>query len=95
MDLIIPEKHRTSHNQGYSHVMKSGITKYGRTVLAVPAITKDGRRISIEFSVVLLKGPSGEVVGIASFLQDITLRWEHDKALRVRLAAAEALAPRQ
>jgi PAS domain S-box-containing protein len=95
MDLIIPEKHRNSHNQGYSRVMKSGITKYGRSVLAVPALTKDGRRISIEFSVVLLKEPTGEVVGIAAFLQDITERWERDKALRVRLAAAEALAQRQ
>lgn len=95
MDLIIPEKRRNSHNQGYSRVMKTGITKYGRSVLAVPALTKDGRRISIEFSVVLLKEPSGEVVGIAAFLQDITERWERDKALRVRLAAAEALAQRQ
>jgi PAS domain S-box-containing protein len=95
MDLIIPEKHRNPHKQGYSHVMKTGITKYGRSVLAVPALTKDRRRISIEFSVVLLKEPSGEVVGIAAFLQDITERWERDKALRVRLAAAEALAQRQ
>lgn len=95
MDLIIPEKHRNSHNEGYSRVMKTGVTKYDRTVLAVPALTKDGRRISIEFSVVLLKEPTGEVVGIAAFLQDITQRWERDKALRVRLAAAEASSQRQ
>lgn len=95
MDIIIPEKHRNSHNQGYSRVMKTGITKYGRTVLAVPALTKDGRRISIEFSVVLLKEPNGEIVGIAAFLQDVTQRWERDKAPRIRLAAAEALAQRQ
>jgi PAS domain S-box-containing protein len=92
MDLIIPEKHRSTHWDGYSRVMKTGLTKYGSTVLAVPAVTKDGRRISIEFSVVLLTEPTGGVVGIAAFLQDITQRWERDKALRVRLAAAEALA---
>jgi PAS domain S-box-containing protein len=92
MDLIIPEKHRTSHWDGYSRVMKTGLTKYGSTVLAVPALTKDGRRISIEFSVVLLTDPTGGVVGIAAFLQDVTQRWERDKALRVSLAAAEALA---
>jgi signal transduction histidine kinase len=45
--------------------------------------------------VVLLNEPTGEVVGIAAFLQDITERWERDKALRVRLAAAETLAQRQ
>jgi len=92
MDLIIPEKHRSTHWDGYFRVMKTGLTKYGSSVLAVPAVTKDGRRISIEFSVVMLTEPTGGVVGIAAFLQDITQRWERDKALRVRLAAAEALA---
>jgi PAS domain S-box-containing protein len=90
VDLIIPEKHRVAHWDGYSRVMKTGVTKYGRNVLAVPALTKTGRRISIEFNVVLLKAPSGEVVGIAAILQDVTERWERDKALRQRLAAAEA-----
>jgi PAS domain S-box-containing protein len=49
MDLIIPEKHRASHWEGYYRVMKTGVTKYGRNVLAVPALTKGGRRVSIEF----------------------------------------------
>jgi len=90
MNLIIPEKHRASHWEGYYCVMKTGVTKYGRNVLAVPALTKGGPRVSIEFNVVLLKAPSGEVVGIAAILQDVTARWERDKALRQRLAAAEA-----
>ena len=46
MDLIIPEKHRARHWEGYFHVMETGVTKYGQNVLAVPAHTKDGRRIS-------------------------------------------------
>jgi PAS domain S-box-containing protein len=89
MDLIIPQKHRAKHWEGYDQVMKTGVSKYGRNVLAVPALTKNGRRISIEFNVVLLKAPSGEVIGIAALLQDVTQRWERDKALRQRLAAAE------
>ena len=90
MDLIIPEKHRTSHWEGYYRVMKTGVTKYGRSVLAVPALTKDGRRLSIEFNGVLLKSPTGGVVGIAAILQDVTERCERDTAIRKRLAAAEA-----
>ncbi len=90
MDLIIPEKHRATHWEGYYRVMKTGVTKYGHNVLAVPALTKGGRRVSIEFNVVLLKAPGGGVVGIAAILQDVTQRWERDKALRQRLAAAEA-----
>jgi len=91
MDLIIPEKHRAAHAEGYGRVMKTGLTKYGHSPLAVPALTKDGHRISIEFNIVLLKGPDHEVAGAAAFIQDVTERWERDKALRKRLATAEAL----
>jgi len=92
MDLIIPEKHRARHWEGYDHVMESGVTKYGRSVLAVPALTKDGRRISIEFNVVLVKDANGQVLGVAATLQDVTARWERDKALRARLAELEGKA---
>jgi PAS domain S-box-containing protein len=90
MDMIIPEKHRPRHWEGYDKVMASGVTKYGSSVLAVPALTKDGRRISVEFNVVLLKDADGRVLGIAASLQDVTARWERDKALRARLAEMEA-----
>jgi PAS domain S-box-containing protein len=90
MDMIIPEKHRPRHWEGYDRVMGTGVTKYGRNLLAVPALTKDGRRISIEFNVVLLKDAEGRVLGIAATMQDVTARWERDKALRARLAELEA-----
>ena len=90
MDVIIPEKHRARHWEGYFHVMETGFTKYGQNVLAVPALTKDGRRISIEFSVALLKAADGRVLGAAASIQDVTARWERDKALRVRLAELES-----
>jgi hypothetical protein len=92
MDLIIPEKHRAKHWAGYENVMRTGVTKYGRDLLAVPALTKSGQRISVEFTVVLLKDAEDKVVAIAATLQDVTARWERDKELRQRLAAAEAQA---
>ncbi len=90
MDFIIPERHRAKHWEGFRRTMETGITKYGRQVLAVPAIAKDGRRISIEFNVALLRAPTGEVLGAAATIQDVTARWERDKALRERLTLAEA-----
>jgi PAS domain S-box-containing protein len=90
MDIIIPEKHRPRHWEGYDRVMASGVTKYGRSLLAVPAQTKDGRRISVEFNVVLLKDAEGRVLGIAASMQDVTARWERDKALRAHVAELEA-----
>jgi len=90
MDMIIPEKHRARHWEGYFHVMETGLTKYGHSVLAVPALTKDGRRISIEFNVALLKDTDGRVLGAAASIQDVTARWERDKTLRAHVAELEA-----
>jgi PAS domain S-box-containing protein len=89
MELIIPEKHRASHDTGYARVMQTGITKYGRDALAVPALRKDGSRISIEFTIVLLRSADGGMIGAAAIVQDVTARWERDKALRARLAELE------
>jgi PAS domain S-box-containing protein len=90
MDLIVPERQRSRHWEGYHRVMATGVTKYGRELLAVPAMTKDGRRISIEFSITLVRAPGGELIGAAAFLQDVTARWQQQKELRARLAASEA-----
>lgn len=92
MDLIIPEKHRPKHWDGYHHVMRTGVTKYGREPLAVPALTKDGRRISIEFNIALLRDESGQVIGAAATINDVTARWEREKALHARMAELEARA---
>jgi len=89
MEMIIPEKHRARHDEGYARVMKTGITKYGRDALAVPALRKDGSRISIEFTIVLVRSAQGDMMGAAAIVQDVTARWERDKALRARLAALE------
>jgi len=90
LDLIVPERQRTRHWEGYHKVMATGVTKYGRELLAVPAMTKDGRRISIEFSIALLRAPTGGLLGSAAILHDVTARWEQQKELRGRLSALEA-----
>jgi PAS domain S-box-containing protein len=92
MDLIIPEKQRPRHWEGWGHVMETGVTRYGSQVLAVPATRKDGARISIEFNVLLVRAPSGEILGAAATIQDVTVRWQQQKELRSRLAALEARA---
>jgi len=90
LDLIVPERQRARHWEGYHKVMESGVTKYGRDLLAVPAMTKDGRRISVEFSIALLRGTSGEILGAAAIMLDVTARWQKQKELRERLTALEA-----
>lgn len=90
MDVIIPENLRARHWDGWNKTMATGITKYGRDVLAVPAIRKDGSRISVEFHILLLRTPTGAIAGAVALMQDVTKRWQQQKELRARLAALEA-----
>ena len=90
LDLIVPERQRQRHWEGWDKVMASGVTKYGSDPLAVPAVRKDGSRISIEFNVVLVRADSGELAGVAAMVQDVTARWQKQKELNARLAALEA-----
>ena len=90
LDLIIPEPQRARHWAGYRTVMATGVTRYGTQLLAVPAVRKDGARISLEFSVVLLFGPESRVEGIAAIIRDVTDAWQQGRSLRQRLSALEA-----
>ena len=85
LDLIVPERFRDRHWEGYRRVMSTGETRYGRELLAVPAVRRDGSRISIEFSVALLHDDSGALIGIGAVMRDVTERWERDRALRQEL----------
>lgn len=89
LDLIVPERFRARHWEGYRHVMATGVTSYGQRLLAVPAMRKDGQRISIEFSIALLKDGRGEVTGAAAVVRDVTARWQAEREQRRRLAALE------
>jgi PAS domain S-box-containing protein len=89
LDLIIPEHLRIRHWEGYRRVMQTGETRYGAEVLRVPAVHKDGRRLSIAFTVALLYSPNREIQAIAAIIRDETSRWAEERALRQRLAELE------
>jgi PAS domain S-box-containing protein len=89
LDLIIPENQRARHWAGYREVMRTGQSRYsGGDILAVPALRKDGRRISIEFTIVPLKDAAGGMTGMVSVLRDVTARFEEMRELRRKAAAA-------
>jgi PAS domain S-box-containing protein len=88
LDMIVPEKLRHRHWEGYEKTMRTGETRYGGgDLLAVPAIRKDGTRISTEFTIVPFRDESGRMIGIAAIMRDITKRFEEMKALRAAAAA--------
>ncbi|QHO71554.1 PAS sensor domain-containing protein [Bradyrhizobium sp. CCBAU 051011] len=89
LDLIIPENLRARHWAGFRHTMETGTSRYGQgDMLSVPALTSDGRRISVEFTIVLLRDSSQEVAGTVAVMRDVTNRFEEVRELRRKLAEA-------
>ena len=89
LDLIVPEKMRERHWEGYRKVMDTGVTRYGSDVLAVPALNKNDSRMSVEFTIVLLQDDTGKPQGTAAIMRDVTKRWQKEKELKKRLAELE------
>lgn len=90
LDLIIPERQRQRHWDGYQKTMDTGRTRYGSDVLRVPALHKDGHSLSIAFTVALLHAADGTVSDIVAIVRDETSRFAEDRKLRRRLAELEA-----
>lgn len=90
LHIIIPANLRERHDQGYNKVMESGQNKYSRELLAVPALKKDGSRISVEFTLILIRDHHGRTMGAAAIIRDVTARWEKERAMKRRLAELEA-----
>jgi len=88
LDLIIPERFRERHWSGFHQVMVSGQTRYGADVLRVPALHKDGRALSIAFTVALVDSENDSRT-IVAIVRDETQRWNEERELRRRLAAFE------
>lgn len=96
MDLIIPERLRGRHWDGYRKVMATGVSRYGSgDLLAVPAVTRDGRTISIEFTIQMLRDAGGRLVGPVATIRDVTRRFQREKELSRRLKELEAKAAGQ
>lgn len=89
LDLIIPERLRLRHWDGFRHTMETGQSRYGEgDLLAVPALRKDGATISVEFTIVPLTDETGRMDGMVAIMRDVTQRFEEMRQLKRKLAEA-------
>jgi PAS domain S-box-containing protein len=86
LDIIIPERLRARHWDGYRETMRTGKSRYGSgDLLSVPALRKDGAQISVEFTIAVVRGEQGDMVGLVAVMRDATKRFNELKALRKEL----------
>ncbi len=91
LNLIIPERLRARHWAGWEATMRTGVTRYGEgQLLAVPALHKDGRQVSIEFSIQLVKDHHGQIEWVVAVIRDVTERFIREKDLRAQLRTLQA-----
>ena len=93
LDLIVPERQRHRHWEGFDKTMQTGQTRYGNELLRVPALHKEGHPLSIAFTVAMLHAADGKVSAIVAIVRDETKRWDEERALRGRVKELEAKVP--
>ncbi len=94
LDIIIPTSLRTRHWDGYRATMQTGQTRYGNgDLLSVPALRKDGTRISVEFTIIPFTDQTGKMEGICAIMRDTTAKFEETRALQKQLAALTSMTP--
>ena len=75
-------------------MMRTGQSRYGDgQILSVPAVRKNGTRVSVEFTIVPFTDKAGRMIGIAAIMRDATARFEEIRALRRQLAPHPAANP--
>lgn len=89
LDLIVPDRQRQKHHEGYSQSMKTGTTRYGSSLLKVPAKHRDGSTLSIAFTVGMLLDGQNRPNGVVAIIRDETARFAEERALKKRIADLE------
>lgn len=83
LDIIIPDRLRQRHWEGYRRMMETRRSQHRPDrLLSVPARTKSGESISIQFTVAPVGDEDGTLRGIVALLRDVTDTFQELKRLR-------------
>lgn len=80
LDVIIPERLRSAHWQGFHRAIDTGQTKYGNRVITTRSAHKNGSKLYVDMSFGLVRDVAGVVVGALAVARDCTARHLKEKA---------------
>lgn len=90
LDLIIPERLRAAHWEGFLRAVASGRTRLGGRAVITRSTTAAGATIYVEMSFALVSDVRGDVLGSVAVARDATQRREDERQLQQRIRALEA-----
>lgn len=74
LDIIIPERFRKAHWDGFNKALATGHAKYAGRFMTTRSVHKDGRKLYVEMSFGLVRDATGAVVGSLAVGRDVTER---------------------
>lgn len=82
LDIMIPERLRKAHWDGYRNALERGHTRGGGQVRTTRAVHKDGRKLYVDMSFGVVTGSDGAVLGSVAMARDATARYLAEAAAR-------------
>lgn len=86
LDLIIPERMRKAHWDGFNQAMERGGVKPGRTSMITRSLHKSAEFIYVDMSFEMVRDAAGKIIGSMAVAREATKRFNEEKALRKQLA---------
>lgn len=86
LDMIIPERMRKAHWDGFNQAVARGGVKAGRTSMITRSLHKSEEFIYIDMSFEMVRDDAGNMLGSLAVARDATKRFNDEKALRKQLA---------
>lgn len=90
LDLIIPERLRAAHWEGFHRAIASRHTRLAGKAVITRATTAAGTTVYVEMSFALVHDEHGEVLGSVAVARDATERRQRERTLQQRMNALEA-----
>lgn len=90
LDIIIPDRFREAHWEGFHRAVSTGETKYEAQLLPTRSVTKDGTTIYLEMRLSIIRDDTKQIFGGLAIIRDITERRAQERALRERVAELES-----
>ncbi|MDZ4073168.1 MAG: PAS domain S-box protein [Hylemonella sp.] len=90
LDLIIPERMRKAHWDGFNQALERGGVKPGRTSMITRSLHKAEEFIYVDMSFEMVRNEAGQMLGSLAVARDATKRFNDEKALRKQLADLSA-----